>query len=429
MNKVTSIIEKYKNDLHLAELFKGGGISFLLKIVGLALGYIFSIVVARTLGAESWGIYSICLAIVTISSIFARFGFDTTILRLNAEYKATNKEQYLISLSKFVFKISFLISLFISLIVFLFASFISAQIFGKPELTESVRLISLAIIPFSLSLIVSSALKGLKKITKAVFIEYVSKFALMLFLFLMWIFFFDLTIFSIVYIIVIASWLMFIISGYWYWRVINSSNFSTETTIDWKPIFKIAMPLIMASSVFYIKGWIDTISIGIFMTEKDVGIYNIAYKLAHLTLIPLLTINSIASPKFAENIKNKIELKVILRKAVKLISLFSFPILISLILFPKLLLGVFGNEFIEAEIILIIIAIAAFINSVFGSFGYLLQMTGRHIEFQNSIIILVLAASILNYFFIPSWGLMGAAISTLVVNLLWNTSIIIYNFI
>lgn len=205
MKNLVNLINKYRNDLHLAELFKGGSISFILKIVGLALGYVFSIIVARSLGAESFGIYSLCITIVTIASIIARFGFDTTILRLNAEYKSNKRERSLVPLSKLIFKVSLLISIVISIIIYFTAEFIAATIFNNIQLASSIKLVSLAITPFSLSLIFASALKGFKQIIKAVFIEYVSKFAFMLILLITGLLLFDLEKDSVVPVIVAAS--------------------------------------------------------------------------------------------------------------------------------------------------------------------------------------------------------------------------------
>jgi O-antigen/teichoic acid export membrane protein len=426
LNISKSFFNKLENDLHFSELFKGGSVSFILKIIGLALGYIFSLVVARSLGAESWGIYSLCLAIVTISSIFARFGFDTTIMRLNAEYKALRKEDSLIPLSKLVFKISFLLSVIISIIVFLFADFIAEEIFNKINLSHSIRIVSLAITPFSLSLVAASALKGFKQITKAVFIEYVAKFAFMLLLLIGGLIFFDLDKQSIVPIIVIASWLMFGVCAVWYFNSVRKYKYEIHQKIEWKPILKIALPLILASSVLYLKGWIDTITIGIYLTEADVGIYNIAQKLANFTVIPLITLSAIAAPKFAESKINLEELKLVLIKTSKLIILFSTPIFIGLIIFSEQLLRVFGPEFIEAEFVLVIISIAAYINAIFGSLGYLLQMTGFHVAFQNSVIVLSVLALVLNIFLIPRFGIIGAAYSTLMVNLVWNLILIVF---
>ncbi len=428
MNSISRLVNKYKNDLHLTELFKGGSISFLYKILGLFLGYIFSIVVARNLGVHSFGIYSLCITLVTVASIFARMGFDTAILRLVAEYNAANRQAQIILLSNFVLKVTLIMSAFISIIVFLYAEEISTDLFKNVNLTNSVKLVSLAITPFSISLIFAGALKGLKKIPKAVFIEYVSKFAFMLFLLVSGLLIFTFNEFSIVFIIVLSTLMMLFTSLYWYWKETRNFSFELKNKIEWQKIVKIAFPLIFASSVYYLKGWIDTISIEVFMTEKEVGIYNAAQKLAGLTMLPLLAINTIAAPKFAENILNKPELKLVLRKTIKMVFLFSVPILAGLIFAAEFLLNIFGNEFLQAKSVLEIVTLGGFINAIFGTFGFYMQMTGHHLAFQNSIIFMIITSIGLNFLLIPQYGLIGAAVSTVIVNLIWNFTIVVFAY-
>ena len=58
-----------------------------------------------------------------------------------------------------------------------------------------------------------------------------------------------------------------------------------------------------------------------------------------------MSINSIASPKFAEKFYNNdfIGLKKISNQSTKLIFVSSIPLIILSFLFPKLLLGIFGR--------------------------------------------------------------------------------------
>ncbi len=128
--------------------------------------------------------------------------------------------------------------------------------------------------------------------------------------------------------------------------------------------------------------------LGMFRTEKEVGIYNVALKLAALTSITLFAINTIAAPKFAEfwgrrDIKG---LGRVAQQSTKLIFWTSFPILLSFWLFPSYILNVFGSEFKAGSTALIILTFGQFINAISGSVGYILQMTGKQKVFQNIIL-------------------------------------------
>ena len=69
--------------------------------------------------------------------------------------------------------------------------------------------------------------------------------------------------------------------------------------------------------------------LAIFMTEVDVGIYNVALKVAMLISIPLTAVDSIAAPKFAKinTFNQPNELKIILKQSTKIIFFGSLPIL------------------------------------------------------------------------------------------------------
>ena len=47
----------------------------------------FLLLVTRTAGAETWGVFALCLAVLNIISIFSRMGIDTALLRYVAQFK------------------------------------------------------------------------------------------------------------------------------------------------------------------------------------------------------------------------------------------------------------------------------------------------------------------------------------------------------
>ncbi len=61
---------------------------------------------------------------------------------------------------------------------------------------------------------------------------------------------------------------------------------------------------------------------------------------------------------------------------------------------------------------LVVLSVAQFINCITGGVGFTLSMTGKqYLEMYNSIA-MVLINIVLNYFLIPEYGAMGAAIAT-----------------
>ena len=50
---------KLEADAHFRELVKGSAAFFILRILGMAVAYAFTLVVTRTLGASAWGIFAL----------------------------------------------------------------------------------------------------------------------------------------------------------------------------------------------------------------------------------------------------------------------------------------------------------------------------------------------------------------------------------
>ena len=192
-------------------------------------------------------------------------------------------------------------------------------------------------------------------------------------------------------------------------------------------MLNVAFPMLLSTSMFMVMNWTDTLMIGYYLDAHDVGIYRIAFKIAALITFAQFAINSIAAPMFS-SFKAKKDMQG-LRKMVRNIGylnlLISGPAFLFIILFPNFLLELFGSEFSEGVLPLIILAIGTVINALCGPVMYLLNMTGKERSARNIIIIASLINIALNYYLIPQYGLMGAAYATSISTVIWNALAVI----
>jgi len=77
-------------------------------------------------------------------------------------------------------------------------------------------------------------------------------------------------------------------------------------------------------------------------------------------------------------------------------------------------MGLFGDEFIVAGNLLVIMAIGQFINVATGSVGYLLNMSGHERDFRRVTFFSGPLTVILSFILIDQYGVLGAAIATAV---------------
>ena len=79
-----------------------------------------------------------------------------------------------------------------------------------------------------------------------------------------------------------------------------------------------------------------------------------------------------------------------------------------------------------AYVPMLILVVGQFVNSVSGSTGYFMNMTGHQKELRNIIIITSICSLLLSFFLIPRFGLYGAALDAAMCLALWNIWALIY---
>ncbi|KPJ98467.1 MAG: hypothetical protein AMK71_11325, partial [Nitrospira bacterium SG8_35_4] len=287
------------NDNHLKELVRGSGAALIIKIAGLLLSYLFTLLITRMYGAGTMGVFALSITILTILSMLGRLGFDTALVRFVAEYASQNRMDLVREVYVKALRIVIPFCFFLSILLFFSSSFIAEKIFHKEHLSVYLKIISLAIIPMAIIFMNSESLRGLRKIKEHAFLHDVSilLFATVM-LILSFLIVLDNHVPLIVYIIGIAGAAGFSIV-LWFKRadISSSGNCNNLKSMN---LLSVSLPMLLTSSLFLVMWWTDTIMLGIFRTEGEVGIYSVALKIATLASITLFSINTIAAPKFAE---------------------------------------------------------------------------------------------------------------------------------
>jgi O-antigen/teichoic acid export membrane protein len=188
------------------------------------------------------------------------------------------------------------------------------------------------------------------------------------------------------------------------------------------------MPMMLTGSMFFILGWTDNLILGIFRSSEEVGMYDAAFKLSTLSAIVLLAINAIQAPMFSElyNRNEMGRLQQIILKSNRLLFFTSLPLTLILCFFPEAILGFLGDGFKGAWLTLILLSIGNFINSITGSIGILLQMSGHQKQYNNIIISTAVGSVVLNFILIPEYGLLGAAITSSAAKIIQNLLSVAY---
>ncbi|MEM1339445.1 MAG: oligosaccharide flippase family protein [Bacteroidota bacterium] len=428
LKKIRREVAKVNQDKHLKELLKGSSNALFAKLLGMVFGYVSVLFISNIYGSTVLGMFSICLTILSIATLIPKFGFDTALIRILNEVKEKgNRKDFFSILKKTSLTILFL-SIVFSTVLFYISDFLALKVFDNQELSTYIKSVSFAIIPTSLLVVSSSFFQSIKKTllhilfqTALINIVFVSLLVINHFLF------FDQHKIALLY--AIAIYVSLVLSLILLFRFLAKISFKSDChfEIDLKKILGISYPMLLSNSFALFLGWINILLLGYFISESGVGIYDSTEKLAGLTSVFLIAINTIAAPKFAEAFarRDSLALKEVAQKSAKLTFYTSAPILFIIVIFGNFFLGLFGDEFVKGYWVLFFLCLAKFTSAICGSVGYLLQMTGYQLIFQRVIFLAVLLNFSASFFLIPSYGFVGAAISKCLSVVFWNVVLVI----
>jgi len=165
---------------------------------------------------------------------------------------------------------------------------------------------------------------------------------------------------------------------------------------------------------------VDEWLLGMMVGPAAAGIYGPASRFAGFVVFGLNAVNPVLAPLLAAHKDDRVLCQRLAKRGARLTALVSTPLALICMLWPELLLGVLPAVYSEASGVLRILAFAQWINTLAGSVGILLAMTGFH---RHLAVILVGAALLdiaLCLMLIPPYGPTGAAVATAVTIITWN---------
>ncbi len=398
-------------DGHMAEVVHGASVAFLMKVLAAGLGFGLNILLARILGADGAGLYFLALTVVTVGMTIGRFGLDNTILRFVAMHASRGEWGAVKGVYRKSILLSTGVSSLVTLTLILSAPWLSESFFRKPDLAEPLQWMSLSVFPMAMLFLHSEAIKALKKVRDSQLVNGVLLpcFAICALVFL-----------APRFGVTGAAWsqtagaVFAAIAGWWIWRRKTLSRPEEKGEFLFSSLFQSSMPLLWISLMGMVINWTAIFLLGIWGTNSEVGVFAAASRTAMLTSFILVSVNSIAAPKFAAlyAIKDIEGVQRVARQSTKMMTLMAVPLLVVFLLAPGWVMGFFGPDFEKGGNLLAILAFGQFINVATGSVGYLLMMTGNERTMRNVIFLIGTFNVLISSLMIQMWGEYGAAIAT-----------------
>lgn len=418
---MTGFFRKYlaRYDDHMQELLAGTSIAFALKVFAAGLAFGLNVVLARLLGAEGSGIFFLAFTIVLIVATVGRVGMENALVKFIAANIAAKQPGKILGVYQRAIHYSLFMSIPLSVFLYLLAPWASQVIFTKPELVYPLRIMAMAVVPLAILTLHAHALQGLRKIaasisvlsliipllTIAVAILFVPRYGI------------DAALWGYLLANIIT-----LLVGRWFWLRATGKIINHKSDFGRRELLTVSMPLFGVVMLNMIIMWSPLLLLGIWESSENIGIYSAASRTAMLTSFILVAVNSIAAPKFAMIYQQgDIEtLGVVARNSAKIMLLLATPVLLLFMLLPELVLTIFGEQFKQGAVVLVILAIGQFINVATGSVGYLLMMSGNERLLRNNLLFSALLGMLLNLWLIPNYGIIGAAVGAALVLSLQN---------
>ena len=385
--------------------------------------YLYSALLARWVGAEFLGIYSLANAIMLISEVVAKMGLETGVMRFVSRLNPELDQEKIQKIIASALRMTTIFSLVIMVALIISSGAIVTSILNESPLLKLVIIIFAITIPFNaLTLVSAFATQGFKRLKYKILVTQFLNPTLLLTTMVICYWFISAESALMAPMLITGIIGFFVMLGVLKKVTGVSNNQIMKAKVD-TSLFNFSYPLMFVTILQTFMHWMDILMLGYFTDATTVGLYHPAARTAGLLQALLLSFISIYAPMMAQFHREGDRKKM--DDTYKLVSrwllMCAIPISAIFIIFPGKVMLLFGPEYLPSAKILVILTGATFIQAIFGAAGPTLSMSGHtKLVLWNTIGAFALNFG-LNIFLIPNYGIIGAAIATL-------TSLIVVGF-
>ncbi|PPI81933.1 flippase [Marinobacter flavimaris] len=421
-----------KSVAQIHQLIRNGLRVIGVRVAGTGLAFALAIVLARSLGAEGYGLYSFVLSLLFFLSIPIQAGLPNLVVRETAKARLHYDWPTIKGLWYWVVGV-ILVASSIFIICVLLIEQMGTDWISKERL--DLMIVGLLFIPFiGLTINHSAIIRGLGHVVLGIVPDAIVRPALTLLL-VGSVFVFGsplavtpgLAMFSYVFSIGTA----FALSSILLYLVIpREQRRFGPSRMDigyWK---RSAYPLTVVGGLQIMYSYSDLLILGMFHSDTEVGIYRAVGQLGMLVVFGLSAINQMLHPQISKLFSSGrlVDLQ-------KMITMSSLGIFILALIpgVPLIVFGgdflefIFGHEFSDGAVALVVLTFGQLVNAAFGSVGALLNMTGHETDAMKGMFVSLGVNITFAFILIPPFGIEGAALATAVSLATWN--IILRHFV
>lgn len=393
---------------------KGGIINIFQNILTVLFGFLGFYILVRILSKEEYGTWVLFLSTVSIIEI----GRNGLTQEASVKYLSSANEEEKKRIITSVFLINSAITIFIIVTLIAIVPFLS-RIWDAKDLIPMLHL-------YSLVFVFSGFLNQLNCIEQAhlnftgIFYSNITR-QLIFFIYVLYSYLTKtkVTLINLTIVQITSTFIATIIA---YKVTHNKLKFSRKADIEWiKKIFNFGKYTFGVSISAIIAGSIDQMMLGSMLSKIASGVFNIAVRITNITDIPTNAMVAIVYPKLSkQNNENESEsVKYLYEKSVGVILAILIPAILFIYLFSGFILHfIAGNKYDESLPLLKITLLSCIFSPFARQSGTVFNSSGKaklnfHLVIMTALIIIGF-----NYFLIGQFGVIGAAYTTLISNII-----------
>lgn len=402
-------------------------LSTIARFAGVGLNFAVAIVLTRNLPMAEAGMVFMLMTLVTGVSLFSRMGVEQWLVRDVARIQENELAEQAIHLRD-AYRMVLLSSTVFMLGWLVFIPLLRHQLFDNAIQTLPLLLAGSGILTFNLVMMNSAFMKAVRHTSQSILIQNaLPATAYMVLIGLFWMVFTANQYYLLLY--VASLFMAGIASFYWLRPWWPHLNLSSPTRFDVRAVLSESLPLAPVSFFSFLMLWADTLLTGLLLSNADVALFTVAARLSFVSLFFLGALDATIYPRLLKIHKHQPEqLREFFWQSTALVTGILGVVTLLLLALGHTLLAIFKPEYVQADITLAILLVAQLARALSLTFSFMFIMENQ-VRYLNTMLVTALLIDIVaNLILIPRHGIAGAAIATLLANVLMTLGVIILFF-
>ena len=392
---------------------KGGGIALVGHALGNLLNFAHQVLLARVLGPQPYGLYSLGYGIFGVFRILSGLGLHNGVMKYGSIHSSSCSKAELKGILISALLLAAGLGILIGSSLFLASDLISIALFKKEGLAPVLRGFGLALPFYGVMFVAAFSARVFHRMSFDVLARQLMQ-PITAILAAGLSFLFGFRLWGAVGGFVASSVASAGVGLFLLARLFPDLFRRTRVSYDVWTLLRYSSVVALTGLSHLLVSRVDRLMIGGFRPSAEVGIYNAAALVASQIVVVKSSFAAAFAPRAAALFHQGDQggLSLLFETTTRWILTLSLPLFLAAAFFPQGIMGLFGAEYRAGWVILLCLAIAWLFNAATGPAGYVLTMTGYHaVELANGLSLGVMNLG-LNWILIPKFGAIGAAIAT-----------------